>query len=57
MTARAPTCWPQFVAGGNDREATDKTMHLAEELARLGRPATQGVVPRPQPDMRLTPPL
>jgi hypothetical protein len=32
-------------------------MRLADDLAALGHPATTGRVPKPQPDLRLTPPL
>jgi predicted acylesterase/phospholipase RssA len=40
-----------------DRQATEKVMRLADDLAALGHPATTGRVPKPQPDLRLTPPL
>ena len=46
-----------FEAGSNDRVATGKVIELAEELGRLRHPATLGTVPRPQPDLRLSPPL
>jgi predicted acylesterase/phospholipase RssA len=41
----------------NDRQATDELMALAERLAALGHPATKGTVPRPEPEMRLIPPI
>ena len=56
--------FPVYRAGTNDREATAKVMRLARELEELGHPALgvetdDGVknVPRPEPELRLTPPL
>ncbi|WP_241479882.1 patatin-like phospholipase family protein [Mycolicibacterium neoaurum] len=40
-----------------DYAATQSVMDLAERLQQMGHPATTGTVPRPEPDLRLTPPL
>jgi predicted acylesterase/phospholipase RssA len=52
-----PGDWNAYPAGANDRQATDQTMAFAGEIGALGHPATAGTVPRPQPDLRLVPPL
>lgn len=53
-----PDDFKSFRPGAKDDEATGRVMELAEELDRLGHPAAKkGSVPKPQPDLRLTPPL
>lgn len=41
----------------DDCTATELAMALAERLKELRHPATTGTVPRPEPDLRLTPPI
>jgi hypothetical protein len=54
-----PKDFGRFKPGSRDRdrEATEKVMKLADELATLEHPATGGKVPKPHPDLRMTPPL
>ena len=52
-----PKDYGHFEPGASDREATEKAMQLADDLAALRHPATLGSLPRPQPEQRLTPPV
>jgi hypothetical protein len=54
-----PEDFPRFAPRNpaNDGEVTKKIMALAADLAALHHPATQGEVPRPEPELRLAPPL
>jgi hypothetical protein len=54
-----PPGFPRFAPDNpaDDLEATTQVMALATTLAELGHPATQGTVPHPEPELRLTPPL
>jgi Patatin-like phospholipase len=47
----------RYRPGAHDFEATQRAMDLAATFAELDHPASGDTVPRPVPDLRLTPPL
>lgn len=47
----------RYPAAAGDKAATDLVIDVAEKLAEAGHPNTGGTVPRPVPDLRITPRL
>lgn len=57
-----PTGFPRYAPGSEQtgvqfRESASRAMKLAEELKLLGHPAAQGDLPKPEPELRLVPPV